>query len=703
MNSIGILSMPTLISSLFFLAAIAQEPPAQLNLGEQWTVDMQSQASAELQSRSLNAVGGDPLLIWLSTTGPVCSITAAGLPESGTFLETVHVLPYSPQANGETIELRVEPGTAGTVVLRVAKLESVVQYARQQWPSYEQALPVEALRGLLEGADLRLEAHIAKNQNPNGTVPPPPWLRGFIQLLQSKQIAAEGRGIMREWWGELLASEFKLSATLELQIQEAIGALYQADGKMMRALLQYRTTAIQAKQSDNKKQMTSALNRLEAIAQDLPTPQAIYSNLADLAGMELTTPTLAFLLAEAQWEMGLLEEAQHNLWMVQKSLTPNQRLGNHCRVHNLLGSVAMDLGQWKMARWHLEQAVEAGRYYLRDTPPTTSSHQEIKVVLAEVFARQAKVLDTAMEPADADASLASALRTLPHRGGTQARLLTLEIAAQMALQRGRISSAKSNLLKAEEVLADAPEVEGDWRGQRSLKERMTNLAALTVDLAWAGAPGGRGKSVWSGLAAVDRWQTGKFTSDWGASTLVRDLPEEVAIVQYARGLQHLYAFRTDSTGVMMWRLGELEPLQKRWTEFHDQLEHSGDGFALKRYLKESYDMYDKLLRPLVMKTDKQLWISLAAEMQGLPLSALANRPGQAYGKVKNLAEASLVVQTLAIAYVDSMNRADRIWSRILDPRQEQQNPALIFQQTQLSKMAQNPSPHAWINIEYPGN
>ena len=693
--------MPTLISSLFLLAAFAQEPPAQLNLGEQWKVELQAETSAELQSRTLNAVAGDPLLIWFSTTGPVCSITAPGLSTSGTFLKEVHVLPYSPQSNGEIIELRVEPGTQGLVVLRVAKLESVIQYARQQWPSYDQELPVEVLQGLLDGADLRLEAHIAKNQNPNGTAPPPPWLRGFIQLLQSKQIAADGRGLMREWWGELLAPQFQLSTALELQIQEAVGDLYQADGQSMRALLQYRTTAIRAKQNDNKKRMTSALNGLESIAQELPTPEAIYSNLADLVGMELTTPTLAFLLAEAQWELGLLEEAQHNLWMVQKSLTPNQRLGNHCRVHNLLGSVAMDLGQWKMARWHLEQAVEAGRYYLRDIPATTSSHQEIKVVLAEAFARQAKVLATAMEPADA--SLASAMRTLPHRGGTQARLLTLEIAAQVALQRGRISSAKSALLKAEEVLADAQLDTEGWRGQRSLKERVSNLAALTADLAWAGAPDGRGKSVWTGLAAVDRWKTSKFRAEWSPSTLVRDLPEDVGVIQYAYGLKHLYAFRTDATGVMMWRLGELAPLQKRWTELQDSPENGGDGFDVKRYLKDSYYLYDKLLRPLVMKTDQQLWISLTTEMQALPISALANRPGQAYGKVDQLADASLVVKDLAIAYVDSMRQADRIWGRILDPRQKQQNPALVYRQSQLTQMALNPTPHAWINIEYPGN
>lgn len=712
--------MPTLISSLFLIAAIAQEPPARLNLGELWQVDVQAQASGQQLSRTLNVVGGDPLLVWLSTSGPICSLTAPGLPTSGNFLTaapsdvidtesfsaqppTVHILPYSPQQNGEVLKLRIEPGSGGAVVVRVAKLESVIQYARQQWPNYEQELPFEALTGLLNGADIRLNKHAEANLNPNGSAPPPPWLRGFIQLLQSKQIAAAGRGAMRDWWTQLLASPFKLSASLEIQIQEAIGILYQADGEHMRALLQFRNCAIQAKQADSKKRMTSALNRLETIVQDLPSADDIYANLSDLAGMELTTPSMAYLLAEAQWELGLFEEAQHNLWTVQKSLVAYQQLGSHCRVHNLLGAVAMELEQWKMARWHLEHAVEAGQDYLRDTPATTSGHQQIRAILAEVYARQAKVLDTVMEPMDADKALALAFRTLPHGSGKQARLLTLEIATQLALQRGRISSAKSHLLKAEETMTEPDDDNTGWRGVRSAQERVQNLSALTADLAWAAAPAGRGKSVWSGLAAVDRWRSGEFQSRWMPTELVRNLPQDVAVIEYTRGLNHLYAFRTDATGVMVWRLGEFDALLDRCNQFMDGMQVNGDGLDQKKYLNDSYYLYDKLLKPVVMKTDRQLWISTPEELKFVPLHVLANRPGQAYARLKTLADASLVFKDQAIAYISSARQAERLWNQLAKPSNQAQNPALAFQQAQLGKMAENSAPHAWLYMQYPGN
>lgn len=730
--------MPTLISSLFLIAALAQEPAAKLNLGEQWLHEVQAQAAVE-ESRALNAVGGEPLLIWLSTTGPICSISANGLPTSGTFLAptavgspgsselgveskseftvqlpTVFILPYSPAVNNETIQLRIEPGTAGSVVLRVAKLESVIQYARQQWPNFDQELPAEALRGMLQGADIRLQLHAERATQADGTVSPPPWLRGLIQLLQTKAIAADGRSLMRTWWEGLMASKFQLSAGIQTQIQEAIGTLYEADGQYMRAILQYRTAAIQAKQGGSTTGMTSALNRLEGIAQELPSAEAIYANLSDLAGMEMTTPSLAYLLAEAQWEMGLFEEAQQNLWTVQKSLLSNQGLGSHCRVHHLLGAVAMELEQWKMARYHFEQAIDSGEYYLRDTPATTTAHQQVRVVLAEAFARHAKVLDRVMAPAEADRMLASALRTLPHRGATHARLLTLEIAAQMALQRGRISSARSNLLKAEEVMANSSLDADDWRGRRGANERFEHLAALTTDLAWASSPGGRGKGVWHGMAAVDRWTTHDFSSKWSPAALVRDLPQDVAVVQYTRGLTHLYAFRADATGVMMWRLGNFASLQKQWTNFLESLEQADGDVDLKAYLKDSFALYDKLLKPLVRKSDRQLWISLPPAMQSVPLTALADSSGQAYRRLKSLADASLVVKHLAVAYVDTSRCADLAWQKMLDarrPRQarltsaqaEVENPALAFQRAQLAKLAEDPAPLSWVHMQYPGN
>ncbi|NQU48653.1 MAG: hypothetical protein HQ519_08395 [Planctomycetes bacterium] len=681
--------MLTFIAPLFLCAGFAQEPAAKLSLGEQWQIDAPSQTAAIEQTRRLALVPGQPLVIWLTTSGPICSVTVPGLPTSGAYIEgpTVQVLAFTPTAESTQILLSVEAGQIGAVGLRIAKLESAIQYARQQWPDISHEIPADALRGLLAAADERLHLPTDQSTDP---IAAPPWLRGFIQLLQSKQFANDGRTDLRLWWQKLLASPVQLNTTMQGQIQESIGTLYQADGQPMLAMQQFREAAIQAKLNHNAKRVSSALNHLEALVQLLPSAEAIYKTLSELAGQQLTTPTLSYLLAEAQWELGYTEDAQENLWQVQKSLVEYQRLGQHCRVHHLLGKVAMELEQWKNARWHLEQAIEAGQYYLRDTSPSTSSHQEIRVHLAEIFARQAAVMDYVNLSADADKMLAEAMRALPHTGATRARLLTLEISAQLALQRGRISSAKSHLAKAEQVLAYNKLESTEWRGQRSEKLRLRNLAALNADLAWASAPGGRGKSVWYSMAAVDRWKTGNFISDWTPGTLVRNLPKDAAVIEYCRGMQNLYAFRADTSGVMMWNLGKFEPLAQKWSAMSKEAEELDPSSGLKTYLDQSYYLYKKLLAPMLMKSDRQIWLCVPSEMQSVQFHALADRPGQSSRRFQSLAEASIVAKNLALTYVDSGLEADQIWQKLRDRNLQLQNPALELQAAQLRQLMAKP-------------